>query len=116
MHCIAPLARFIGLQGLWEYLIARVNARKEIEKAGIELQKSRERSRVAERYIQQLPDWAELMDYEDEGGRKIWIRKNGAGVITSAPHPPTAVFLIHPSVSNDQIPGKDQGSTGEITP
>lgn len=115
MHCIAPLARVIGLQGLWEYLIARVNARKEIEKAGIELQKSRERSRVAESYIQQLPDWAELMDHEDKGGRTIWIRKNGA-VTTSAPHPPAAVFLMHPSVSNDQIPGEDQGSAGEITP
>jgi hypothetical protein len=115
MYCIAPLARFGGLRGLWEYLIARVNARKEIEKAGIELQKAHERSQAATSYIQQLPDCAELMDYEDEGGRKIWIRKNGASAVAPAPDP-TAVFLIHPSVTNRLIPDGDQESAGQITP
>jgi hypothetical protein len=115
MHWIAPLARFGGLRGLWDYLIARVNARKEIEKAGIELQKARERSQAAASYIHQLPDGAELMDYEDGGGRKIWIRKNGASAAASVPRP-AAVFLIHPSAADRLIPDGDQESAGQITP
>ena len=114
MHYLAPLARLGGLRGLWEYLTARVNARKEIEKANIALEKDRERNRAAAGYIQQLPEGAELMDYEDKGGRKIWIRKNGPTVTTSAP--PPAVFLIPGSIPGGQIPSTDQGPAGEITP
>jgi hypothetical protein len=109
MHHLAPLARLGGLRGLWEYLTAKVNARKEIEKANIALEKDRERNRAVAGYIQQLPEGAELMDYEDKGGRKIWIRMNGPAVTTPAP---PAVFLI----PGGQIPSTDQEPAGEITP
>lgn len=99
-----------GFRGLWQYLITRsqLKARIEIE---------RERSRAYADHRDRLPDNAELMDYEDTQGRKLWIRKNEPSGMPPGP-PATPVMIVQvapgrvtgvPCLAGDEL-------TGEITP
>ena len=67
-YSIPPSEELRGLRGLWQYLITRSQLKAKIE---IE----RERSRTYADHRDRLPGNAELMDYEDEQGRRFWIRK-----------------------------------------
>jgi hypothetical protein len=103
-----------GSRGLWQYLSARAVAHAEVEKARIALEKDRERSQAVAGYIAQLPAWAELADYEDSTGRKIWIRKTGCG-----PQCASSPLSRLTAVSEDAVPvieiaSAEHGPTGEI--
>jgi hypothetical protein len=60
-----------ALRGFVQYLIIRSQL-----KARIMLE--RERNRAYLDYVNRLPRAAELLDYEDQQGRSLWIRKDGA--------------------------------------
>jgi hypothetical protein len=62
--------RLSGLGGLWWFLVTRMKLRAKIE---IE----RERNRAYAAHRDHLESDAELVDYEDSQGRRLWIRKNG---------------------------------------
>lgn len=103
------------LRGLWQFLIAKVNAKKEIAKADLALQKERERNRAVAGYIANLPVWSELEDYEDKEGRKIRIKKNGLPFgLSSQAVPPTVVLLPDPQQAGGLTVG-DSRTAGEIT-
>jgi hypothetical protein len=102
------------LRGVWQYLAARSQARADVEKARITLERDRERDQAVAGYIAALPDNVELMDLEDRTGRSIWIRKRSC-----SPACPTS--MLHPMVVfPEQAPiagpaGEEQLGTGEIT-
>jgi len=80
------------MRGLWQYLSIRAVARAEVDKARIALEKDRERNLAVASYIAQLPVGAELADFEDSTGRKIWIRQTACGPqCASGPHPGAVV-------------------------
>jgi hypothetical protein len=100
------------LRGLWQFLTARVEAKKEIEKARIELERDRERNRAVAGYIAALPEWSELEDFEDEGGRKVRIKKNGIPFGHSSEAVPPAVVIL-PDSPGELTAGSSRAA-GEI--
>ena len=108
-----PLAGLCVLRGLWQYLTAKVNAEKDIEKARIALEKDRERNRAVAGYIAELPEWSELEDLEDKEGRKIKISRHGIPLGPSSQAvPPTVVILPDPPPGG--LTAADSRTAGEI--
>jgi hypothetical protein len=110
MHRTAHWEELRGLKGLWQYLITRsqLKARIEIE---------RERSRAYADHRDRLPDNAELIDYEDDQGRRFWIRKNES---PEARPGPQALLIALSQVESMPIaeilrPANDE-PTGQTTP
>jgi hypothetical protein len=109
-HSITPSKELLGLRGLWQYLITRSQLKAKIE---IE----RERNKAYAEHRDRLPDNAELMDYEDNQGRRFWVRKNqSSGVRPGAELPLIAVVWVEsaqvtgvPCLADDEL-------TGETTP
>jgi hypothetical protein len=116
IHGISLLGWLSGPRGFWQYLSVRAVARAEVEKARIALEKDRERNHAVAGYIAQLPEWAELADYEDSTGRKIWIRKGGCG--QQCPRP-ASLGLTAASVDAapiTEIAGAEHGPTKQTPP
>ncbi len=107
---ITPSEELRGLRGLWQYLITRSQLKAKIE---IE----RERSRAYADHRDLLPDNAELMDYEDNQGRKLWIRKTEPSGVRPSPQLPPIMVVQVESAQVTEVPGlADDELTGEITP
>jgi hypothetical protein len=85
---------------MWDFLTARAQARAEIEKARIGLEKARDRSQAVAEYIGRIPAGGELMDLEDGAGRSIWIKKAGG-----APAAPSMVLRLQAMEMPVQVPG-----------
>ena len=99
-----------GLKGLWQYLITRSQLKAKIE---IE----RERSRAYADHRDRLPDNAELMDYEDNQGRRFWIRKNESPDARPGPQPLLFTLSQVRSMPIAEIPRPaDDEPTGQTTP
>jgi hypothetical protein len=62
-----PLAKLHGLAGLWQFLIERSRLRAKIEL-------ERQRNQAYADHRDHLPYGTELVDYEDNQGRGLWIR------------------------------------------
>lgn len=65
------------VKGFWQYMLARLQVRAELEK-------ERERNQMYADHRDRLPDNCELLDSEGRQGRVLWIRKglrpaSGAG-------------------------------------
>jgi hypothetical protein len=108
-HHITSSDKLRGLRGLWQYLITRsqLKAKLEIE---------RERSRTYADHRDRLPDDAELMDYEDSQGRKLWIRKNGSSCIRPASFPESIrVVQVRAAQVAEVSCLADDELTGEMT-
>ncbi|HZI72852.1 MAG TPA: hypothetical protein VFD73_02315, partial [Gemmatimonadales bacterium] len=64
-----------------------------------------------------LPDNAELMDYEDTQGRKLWIRKNEpSGMRPGLPAAPVMIVQVAPGRVTEVPCLAGDELTGEITP
>ena len=63
-HITAAMAKLGVLKGLWHYLTVRSELRADLEK-------ERLRNRAFAEHRERLPEGAELMDYEDQHGRKF---------------------------------------------
>jgi hypothetical protein len=69
------------VKGFWQYLLARLQLRAELEK-------ERERNRMYADHRDRLPENCELLDSEGCQGRVLWIRKGpqpGGGAFTQVP-------------------------------
>ena len=109
-YATATLARPGILKGLWHYLIVRAELRADIEK-------ERERNRAFAAHREGLQGITELMDYEDHGGRKLWIRKRGPEDSRQGAQLPPAVIMELGSAAIAAIrPAEDFGPTGELRP
>jgi hypothetical protein len=107
---ITPSKELRGFNGLWQYLIIRSQLKAEIEV-------ERERSRSYADHRDRLPDNAELMDYEDNQGRRFWIRKNGFSGVRLGPYVPLIAVAQVESAPMTGIPcPADDELTGETTP
>jgi hypothetical protein len=109
-HGTAPSKELQGLKGLWQYLITRSQLKAEIE---IE----RERSRAYADHRDLLPDNAELMDYEDDRGRRFWMRKNESPYTRPSLQPPLITLFQVKSDPVAEIPRPTYDEpTGQTTP
>lgn len=105
-----PAEDLRGLKGLWQYLITRSQLKAKIE---IE----RERSRAYADHRDRLPYNAELMDYEDDQGRRFWIQKHDPpSARQGQPLPPVTLFEVGsvPMAELPRVTGHEP--TGEATP
>ena len=109
-HSIPPSKELRGIKGMWQYLTTRSQLKAKIE---IE----RERSKAYADHRDRLPDNAELIDYEDDQGRGLWIRKNESSRIQLGPElAPIAVVRVGPAPVYGIPPFAGDKLTGDTTP
>lgn len=117
-HVAAVLARLGVLKGLWHFLAVREDRRADVEiaRARLEadLEKEHDRNRTFADHRDNLPAGAELVDYEDGEGRKLWIRKpSPVSPGPSAAFPPPMVVELGPGAVT-QIPAAGDRPAGEL--
>lgn len=118
-HVAAVLARLGVLKGLWHFLAIREDRRADVEiaRARLEadLEKERDRNRTFAGHRDSLAVGAELVDYEDGEGRKLWIRKPGpVSPGPSAAFPPPIVVELGPG-GVTPIPAPGDRPAGELS-
>jgi hypothetical protein len=110
VHVAAFLAKFGVLRGLWHYLTVR-------SQLHVGLEKERLRNQAFAEHRDRLPESAELMDYEDHGDRKFWIRKTGpSDRPPGLPLPPTVVLELQPITAIAETTCGHRGDEGKPAP